>query len=136
LSGRRLPLVVLPLITALAAGAAVGATSSGHHAQRRQFTLTGHVIGLYPGSHRRLTIVVRNRSRKPLRIRSVITRVRDAGPACRARNLRVSKFRGRLRVRPHRRRRIAVTVWMRPDAPDGCQGARFPLVFRGRATLG
>jgi hypothetical protein len=128
--------VALPLVAVLAAGAAVGAVGSGQHARVRPFTLSGHVSGLYPGARRRLTIVIRNHSRRPLRIRSVTARVRDAGPACRGRNLRISRFRGRLRLRARRARRIAVTVLMRPDAPDACQGARFPLVFRGRATRG
>jgi hypothetical protein len=114
----------------------VSAGGPRHRAGQRLLTLTGHVAGLYPGARRRLTIVVRSRTQRALRIRSVTTRVRDAGPACRRRNLRVSSFRGRLRVRPRRARRIAVTVSMRRDAPNACQGALFPLVFRGRATPG
>lgn len=69
-----------------------------------------------------------------LRPRSVTTRVRDASRACRARNVSVSAYRGRLRIRARGSRRVRVTVLMRADSPSACRGAVFPLAFRGFAT--
>jgi hypothetical protein len=119
---------------ASALAAAPGSPDSGQVRAGRAFTLTGSVGGLYPGASRRLVIVVRNRDRTSLRVRSITTRVRDAKPGCRAGNLRVSAFRGRLRVGAGRSRRVAVRARMPSDSPSACQGAVFPLVFRGRAT--
>jgi hypothetical protein len=121
-------------VTALTGAAATGSLGSGHGMAAGEFTLRGHVRGLYPGARRRLVVVVHNRGRRPLRVRSITARVRSANRACGARNLRVSPFRGRLLVRGRQSRRVAVTVWMLPESPAACQGAVFPLVFRGRAT--
>jgi len=139
MSGRVLGIAALTVAMVLAplvAAGVVRALASGHGRPSRGFTLAGHVKGLYPGARRRLVIVVRNRGRRPLRVRSVTTRVRDASAGCSGRNLRVSRFRGRVRVRARRSRRIAVSVRMLPESPAACQGAIFPLVFRGRATRG
>ena len=123
------------VVVAVGAAAAIGALGSTSRA-RSGFRLAGHVTGLYPGKHKSLVIVVRNPGRKALRVRSITTSVRDASRACPRRNLHVSRWRGRLRVNGRRSRSVRVTVWLRADSPSACQDARFPLVFRGRATRG
>lgn len=115
-------------------GAAASGSSASHHGRPVAFTLRGHVTGLYPGASRRLVVVVRNRARRPLRVRSITTRVGDAGAGCSRRNLRVSRFRGRLLVAPGRARRVKVRVRMLATSPDACQAAVFRLRFHGRAT--
>jgi hypothetical protein len=120
--------------TALTGAAATGSLGSGRAPVGSGFTLRGHVGGLYPGASKRLVVAVHNRSRRPLRIRSITTRVRAARRGCGARNVRVSSFRGRVRVGAGRTRRVAVRVRMLSTSPPACQGAVFPLVFRGRAT--
>lgn len=120
--------------TALAGAVATGSVGLGHGRRPKGFTLRGHVGGLYPGAHRRLVVVVRNRGRRPLRIRSIVTRVRAARRGCSAKNLRVSRYRGLLLVRPGRSRRVALTIRMSRTSPTACQGAVFPLLFRGRGT--
>jgi hypothetical protein len=47
-----------------------------------------------------------------------------------ARNVSVSTYRGRLRIPPHGRRWVSLTIAMRPDAADACQHAVFPLTYR------
>jgi hypothetical protein len=132
--------VVAAVSAAVAAATALGgAAAEGSHGSHRgrgaaTFSLRGHVGGLFPGAEKRLVIAVHNRSRRSLRVRSITTRVRDGKRGCSAGNLRVSAFRGRLRVGAGRSRRVAVRVRMLPTAPAACQGAVFPLAFRGRAT--
>jgi hypothetical protein len=116
--------------------AAFGALGANHRRDAAGFRLSGHVTGLYPGQRKRLVIVVRNRGTRPIRVRVVTTRVRDASRACKARNLRVAAFHGPLRVAGHRSRRIVVRASMRADSPTACQGAVFHLAFHGRATPG
>jgi len=125
--------------TALAAGAlalttAVATASSGygHGGTTGRFTLQGHVHGLYPGVHRRLTIVVHNPGRRALTLRSITTHVSAVSAACKARNLHVSAFHGRLRVPAHGFRRVSVGIWLRADSPKVCQGRVFRLAFQGR----
>jgi len=127
---------VLALSTAVAAG------SIGHGHRRAAcmrgtacgFTLDGQIKGLYPGVHKRLKIVVHNRGSRRLTVRSITTRVRGGSAACRARNLRVSRYRGRLRIRAYTSRRVRVRIWMRRSTPTACQGHVFRLTFRGRGT--
>jgi hypothetical protein len=122
---------VLALAAVMVAAAALGA--SGKH-PRSGFTIKGRIGGLYPGVHRRLVIVVRNRGKRPILIRSVTTRVRRARTGCPGRYVHVARYRGRVRVRGHASRRIRVRIWLLPGTPSACQGAVFRLVFRGRAS--
>jgi hypothetical protein len=122
---------------ALTAVAAIGAVGAGPaRATKGGFTLSGHIRGLLPGIPRHLVITAHNRGRRPLLVRSITVRVRAAGPHCGAKNLHVSRFQGRMRLRGHASRRIAVRVSMLRDSPSACQGAVFPLAFKGRATRG
>jgi hypothetical protein len=120
--------------TVLTGAAAQGLSGSKHRKISSTFTLHGHVVGLYPGARTRLVIAVHNRGRRPLRLRSITTRARDAKPGCSAKNLRVAAFHGRLPVGVGRWRNVSVSVRMLPTTPVGCQGALFPLAFSGRAT--
>jgi hypothetical protein len=96
--------------------------------------LGGHAVGLYPGSVGRLRVYVENPGSRPVTVRSVSAEVGEARRRCAARNVSVSSYRGRLRVRPHRRRWVALTISMRPDAANACQRARFPLTYRARVS--
>ena len=119
----------LALTTAVATGA-VG--HGGHRKSARGFTLHGHVSGLFPGVSKKLEIVVHNPGARALTVRSITTRVSAATAGCSARNLHVSAFRGHLRVRAHRSRRVAVKLRMRPNSPKACAGGVFRLAFHGR----
>jgi hypothetical protein len=94
--------------------------------------VSGHLMGLYPGSEKRMRVKVRNRLRHPVKVRSVRAIVRKAGPGCPARNLVARPYRGSQRVPPHRTRRVGLAIAMRPRAPDSCQGTRFPLHLKAR----
>jgi len=125
---------VVSAATAITGAAAQGSSASNHRTISSTFTLRGHVGGLYPGARTRLLLAVHNPGRRPLRVRSITTRVRDAKPGCSGVNLQVDPYRGRLRVGAGRWRNVSVSVRMLPTTPLACQGARFPLAFRGRAT--
>lgn len=122
------------LIGALVAGGALGG-SSGPHPSPRGFTVSGSVAGLYPGGRAWLRATVRNPYRRPLRVLSLTAAVRPGRRACSGANLDVRPFRGRLVVPPRRSRVIRLLVRMPLTAAPECNGARFPLVFRGRGVL-
>jgi hypothetical protein len=92
--------------------------------------LGGHAAGLYPGRVEYFWVHVDNFGGQPRVLRSVRTAVGDARPRCSALNVSVSAYRGRLRLPPHRRRWIALTIAMRSDAANACRHAVFPLAFR------
>lgn len=117
---------------ALTTAVATASSGHGHHGTTARFTLRGHVRRLYPGVHRKLKIVVHNPGRHAVTVRSITTHVSAVSPACKARNLHVSAFRGRLRVPARKSRGVFVRVWMRPDSPKACQGGVFRLTFHGR----
>jgi hypothetical protein len=122
------------LIGTLAAGGAL-AGSSGPPPSSRGFTVTGSVSGLYPGGRAWLPATVRNPYRRPLRLLSLTAVVRRGRRACSGANLEVRPFRGRLTVPPRRSRVVRLRVRMPLTAAPECNGARFPLVFRGRGVL-
>ena len=95
----------------------------------------GRVKRLYPGAAKALRVRVRNASRRTVWLRSIKTRVGSAGPGCSRAHLKIRrKQRAHLRIRPYSRRIVQLRVLMRRSAPDACQGARWPLRFRVRAS--
>jgi hypothetical protein len=125
---------IVAVATALTGASALGSLGSRQETAKDGFALRGHVGGLYPGARKKLTIVVHNGTARPLRVRSIRTRVRDASRKCRARNVRVAPYRGSLRLRPHQWRRVTVRVRMLRSAPSTCQKKTFRLEFHGTAT--
>lgn len=108
--------------------------AAGHPEAAAKVRLSGHAVGLFPGSVQPLRVSVENVGRRPVTVRAVRAQVGDAGRRCGARNVRVSTYRGRFRLAPHRRRWVRLRIAMRPDAANACQRARFPLTYR--ALLG
>ena len=118
-------------------GGAGGTSAAGDLAAKQKypgFSITGHVTGLLPGAHGRLRLKVHNRHRFKIRVTSIKTRVGDPSAACRASNVSVRRFRGHKKVPGRHSRRIRVRIRMAASAPDACQGARFPLTYKGRAV--
>jgi hypothetical protein len=127
--------VVVAAALVVSGAAALGALGpSRPSAPKSGFTIRGHVRGLYPGARRKLQLVVHNRARHAIELRSITTRVRDARPGCSAKYLRVDRFRKRLRLGPRSWRRVSVQVRMLRSAPDACKRATFLLEFRGLAA--
>ena len=126
--------VVLALLATLSAAAAIGASGKRHHSSQPGLALSGHVAGLLPGQRARMTIHVKNRLHRTIHLRSVKTTVRAAARGCSGTNLVVAAYRGRLRIRPRGWSRVIVSVRMRLDSPNACQGKVFPLTFKGQAS--
>ena len=126
--------LILAGATILTGAGALGSLGPDHKGAKRSFTLGGHVRGLYPGAHRKLSIVVHNLTGRPLHVRTIRTRVHDARRTCRARNERIARYRGTLRLQPPQWRRVSVGVRMLRSAPSSCQRAVFRLEFQGTAT--
>jgi hypothetical protein len=91
--------------------------------------VSGQVAGLFPGARRRLQVRIHNRSPRTVTVRSVSVRVRSPRRGCPRAALRIGRFHGRLVLRGHSSRRIALPVALRAKAPDACQRVRFPLRF-------
>ena len=96
----------------------------------------GHIEGLYPGAARRMRVKVRNGYRRDIVLRKVRAIVGEGGPGCTRQNLWTRRFRGHRLISAHHSLRVRIAIGMRADAPEACQGARFPLRFRARARVG
>ncbi len=126
--------VVLALLATLSAAAAIGASGKRRHISEPGLALSGHVAGLLPGQQTRMTIHVKNRLHRVIHLRSIRTTVRAAASGCSGTNLVVAAYRGRLRIRAGGWSRVFVSVRMRRDSPNACQGKTFPLTFKGQAS--
>jgi hypothetical protein len=109
--------------------AAVPMQTTGHGVRLR-----GHAVGLYPGSVQRLRVQVENSGARRVTVWAIDAEVDGATRRCSARNVSVSSYRGALRLGPHRRRSVLLTLAMRPNAADACQHARFPIAYRARVS--
>lgn len=122
------------MIGALVAGGAP-AGSSGPYPAPRGFSVSGSVVGLYPGGKAWLPATVRNPYRRPLRLVSLEVSVRGGRRWCSNANLEVRPFRGRLVIPARRKRVVRLLARMPVTAAPECSGARFPLTFRARGIL-
>ncbi|MDQ3620793.1 MAG: hypothetical protein M3391_11830 [Actinomycetota bacterium] len=100
------------------------------------FRMKGAVKGLFPGKRKVMKVKLRNPNRFAIVVKELRIRVRPStDPGCGSRWLSV---RQRLRVSvvvPARgRAKKGVPVRLKPTAPTSCQGARWPLKFRGGAV--
>lgn len=134
------PLIVMTAIAAIAVAGAYTTPGFGDQAvltssQGGAFAIRGHVVGLYPGRQARLRLKITNRNSFAIRVTSIRVKVGSA-PGCAAANLRVTAFRGSLRVSPMRTRRLRRPISMSASAPDACMGARFKLTYTGTAVKG
>ncbi len=145
----RRPLTHLGVALAIAAGAGAaygqitrtgaGQSPSGSPSApvNRTLHLRGHVRGLYPGSHRRLTVAIRSRGQNPpVVVRSVKARVRSASAGCPTSSLRIRSFRGSKPIDGGHLGRVRLRARMSRSAPETCQGARFRLRYRAWAVVG
>ena len=112
------------------------AATAGLRPPVKQMKLSGHVGGLYPGLELPLPVTVENRSGRRLILTKIRANPRDAGPGCRAGNIRVRDRRLRVRIAAHREAWVRLRVTMKAGAANACQGARFPIGFRARARVG
>jgi hypothetical protein len=94
-----------------------------------QLTVGGRVSGLYPGARKGLRVRVANGSRRPVTVTAIRAQAGLAQPGCTAKNVRITGYRGKLRVKRHHPRQVRVPITMDLQAPSACQGARFPLSF-------
>ena len=95
----------------------------------RRLRISGHVMGLYPGARKRLTVRIDNPARTSVLVRTLRTRVGAPGGACESGHVRVGTERMLLMIGPRSSATARLTARMTPGAPDGCQLARFPLHF-------
>ena len=121
-------------VLVLSGASALGSLGGQRPVTREGFTIRGHAGGLYPGARKRLSLVVHNRSARVIHVRSITTRVRDARRGCKGKNVRVSRYSGRLRVGPRGWQRVPVQIRMLRAAPDACKKVVFRLKFHGTAT--
>jgi hypothetical protein len=139
----RVPLRLSAQVVALTAIAVVtlGQVAQARHeaasipARRGQaLVLSGKVGHLFPGERTVIVVRVRNREPFPLRLKWVGVRIGKLRTGCPKTALVVKPLRAKRRIGARRFIRIRLKVIMKATAPNGCQGMRFPLRFRGRAV--
>lgn len=126
--------LVALVATALVAAAAVALPDTLERPRRPALSVKqqGAVTGLYPGRTATARVVVRNTSKRPVRLRGVTARPRAAA-GCPASMLRAGSVRTSQVLRPGRRTTVRVRVQLLRRAPDSCQGRTFRLALRATA---
>ncbi len=97
------------------------------------FRVRGRIRGLTPGHISVMKVKVRNHYNFPIRLRLVRAKPIAKRASCPADKLRVIAWRGDRRVRPNSIRFVRLKVKLRRSAPATCAGARWILVYAGRA---
>jgi hypothetical protein len=97
------------------------------------FAISGSVGGLWPGDSTSLLLTVSNPQHFAIAVNSISTSVGAANATCLATTLTVGRFKGSLTVPAQGIAQVSVPVSLSHSAPNGCQGAVFPLTYSGLA---
>lgn len=87
------------------------------------------VTGLYPGQATTFAVTVRNKSRKPVRLRTVGAQLQGAVPGCPSSAVRLGSVRITKILKPRRSTVVRLPVALERSAPDGCQGRHLALTL-------
>lgn len=136
------------ITTLLAVAAVMGATAAGYAAlggagkgtlrariEPSPVRVTGNTRNLFPGVTRSLPIQVRNRTRGPVRLQWVQAIVGQPSRACDSAYLHVEQIWPQRRIPGRGRIDLVMPITLASEAPDGCQGVRFPLRYRTRVNV-
>ncbi len=131
--------VVAVMGATVAAYAALGAADRAAPAQPSiepsPVRVTGNVEGLYPGVATPLQIRVRNRTAGPVRLRWVRAVVSRPNAGCDPRYLQTEQIDPHQRIPALGRIDLEMPITLSADAPDGCQDAIFPILYRTRVNV-
>ncbi len=133
------PLVATMLAAVLALGAIVFTIQEARTSQVAvdtivpTFRVRGSVRGISPGHTVVMKVKIRNRYDFPIRVKRVRAKPIPRRISCPADFLRIRDWRGSKRIRPHSVKRVRLRVRLKPSAPNACRGARWILVYAGRA---
>ena len=134
----KLTLVCLLLAAALAQASEFRRTPAGDGlataARAPHFTVKGKVKGLYPGKSKPLKLRLANPNDAPITVKLVTVKVRSTTVSCPSSAIKATKFKGNKRIGAHRTAKIKVKIRMKATTPDACQGAKFRLIYGGKAV--
>ena len=97
--------------------------------------MTGHTSDLFPGMRTALPIQVRNLTDGPVQLRWVEANVRPPDGSCDPTYLHTERIWPRQRIPARARINLVMPVTLATEAPDSCQGVRFPLRYRTRVNV-
>jgi hypothetical protein len=110
------------------------ASAPGGGPQTMTFSISGKVVGLYPGNTRTLALKVTNPNTVAITVTSITTTVSNASSVCVAANVKVTSFTGSLSVAAGKSVTVNVKATMLHSAPNPCQGAVLPFHYTGIAS--
>jgi hypothetical protein len=127
------------VLAAQLVGAGASQTTPGQSrvngSDKRDFTISGQVDGLYPGARRGLVLTVANPNNFVISVQTLTVTVRaPSASGCPASTLSVAPFSGSLLVPANGTAARSVLVTMSPTAVNACQDVTFPLVYSGTAV--
>lgn len=127
----------LTVAIAIVLGGAVllGSTPTRVDAAANDFSMSGSVVGLYPGHTVTVDVQVTNHQPFLLTVDTASTEVGDGGPGCDATNVVAHTFHGSVAVPAGGSAVVPVQLTMINSAPVACQGAEFPLAFAASGVL-
>jgi hypothetical protein len=136
------------ITTLIAVAAVMGATAAGYAAlggagkgtlrariEPSPVRVTGNTRNLFPGVTRSLPIQVRNRTRGPVRLQWVRAIVGQPRGACNGGYLHVEQIWPQRRIPGRGLIDLVMPITLADEAPDACQGVRFPLRYQTRVNV-
>jgi hypothetical protein len=97
--------------------------------------VSGNTSDLFPGVRTALPIKVRNLTAGPVKLQWVEATVGETKGACGAAYLNTERIWPRQRIPARGRINLVIPITLASQAPDSCQGVKFPLLYRTRVNV-
>jgi hypothetical protein len=97
--------------------------------------VSGNTTNLFPGVTTLLPLEVRNLTDGPVRLRWVQAIVRQPNGVCDPAYLQAQQIWPRQRIPARGRLNLQMPITLASEAPDACQGVKFPLRYRTRVNV-
>jgi hypothetical protein len=102
---------------------------------KRNFTISGTVSGLYPGAEKPLLLTVANPNNFAIDVQTLAATVQAPSPSgCAPTVVMIPGFSGQLTVPANATATKTLVATMDADAPNACQNVTFPLKYSGTAV--
>jgi hypothetical protein len=108
--------------------------SSSSDKDKKDYTISGSVSGLYPGASRPMNVLLSNPNNFPISVTLNPVSVGSGGSGCPGSNLRVDVPSTPVTVGTNGSTVVTLTVRMSNNPPNACKDAQFGLSYSGSAV--
>ena len=116
-------------------GSSAPGQTKDNGSDKKDFTISGHVTGLFPGAHAPLELTLTNPNNFPIDVQTLAASVQAPSPSgCPPAVLTIAGFSGHLAIPANATATRTLVATMASGASNACENVSFPLKYSGTAV--